>query len=101
GSATFGEGTSSREKSQSAIDCSASSCVKVEPTAGGASADVEGIFDPDPLCIQMTVPVSSHAATNGSQKRPTSCTDGRPRLGGCSLKQTARTPRSALRRTSS
>jgi hypothetical protein len=74
--------------------------VSVDDTAGGASADVDGIFEPEPLCMQMTVPVSSHAATNGSQYRPASCTDGSPRLPGSSEKQTARTPRAALRRTS-
>ena len=30
--------------------------------------------------MQITVPVSSHAATNGSQWRSASCTDGSPRL---------------------
>ena len=41
--------------------------VSVDPTAGGASADVEGIFDDDPMCMLMTVPVSSQAAKKGSQ----------------------------------
>jgi hypothetical protein len=40
--------------------------VSVEPTAAGASADVLGIFDDDPMCMLMTVSVSSHAARNGS-----------------------------------
>ena len=42
-------------------------CVSVEPTAGGASADVDGIFDDDPMCMLMTVPVSAQARKNGSQ----------------------------------
>ena len=33
----------------------------------GASGDVAGIFDDDPMCMQTTVSVSSHAAKNGSQ----------------------------------
>jgi hypothetical protein len=41
--------------------------VSVDPTAGGASLDVDGILDDDPMCILITVPVSSHAAKNGSQ----------------------------------
>src|SRR5262249_50759434 len=78
----------------------ASSCVSVEDTAGGASGDVDGILEPEPLCMHMTVPVSSQAATNGSQKRAASCTEGSPRFVGSSEKHTARTPRAALRRTS-
>src|SRR5690349_2483752 len=98
---TSGYRTSIPEKSQSARDPSASSWVSVDDTAGGASADVDGILDPEPLCMQITVPVSSHAATNGSQYRLASCTDGSPRLPGSSEKHTALTPRAALRRTSS
>ena len=30
-------------------------------------ADVLGIFDDEPMCMLMTVSVSSHAARNGSQ----------------------------------
>ena len=41
--------------------------VSVEPTAAGASADVDGIFDDDPMCIDTTVSVSAHASKNGSQ----------------------------------
>jgi hypothetical protein len=41
--------------------------VSVEPTAAGASGDVEGIFDDDPMCMQITVPVSAQARKNGSQ----------------------------------
>ena len=35
----------------------------------GASGDVVGICDDDPMCMQIMVSVSSHAAKNGSQKR--------------------------------
>ena len=53
--------------SQSVIDIAAFMYVSVEPTAAGASADVDGIFDDEPMCMQTTVSVSSHAARNGSQ----------------------------------
>src|SRR5437899_12216963 len=85
---------------QSTSEKQALAKVMVEPTAGGASAEVDGIFDDDPMCMQMTVPVSSHAAKNGSQKLDGSWMDGSPRNGGISEKQTARAPRAALRRTS-
>jgi hypothetical protein len=41
--------------------------VSVDPTAAGASADVDGIFELDPMCMQTTVSVSAHAPKNGSQ----------------------------------
>src|SRR3954453_12283197 len=71
--------------------------VSVEPTAAGASFDVDGICDDEPMCMLMTVPVSLDAARNGSQCSV--CTLGRLSRGGISLKQTGRTPRAALRRT--
>src|SRR5437660_7255119 len=86
--------------SQSTNEKQALANVMVDPTAGGASAEVDGIFDDDPMCMQITVSVSSQAAKNGCQKLPASCTEGRPRNGGISLKHTACTPRAALRRTS-
>src|SRR4051812_38716620 len=73
--------------------------VSVDPTAAGASFDVDGICDDEPMCMLMTVPVSLHAAKNGSQWSV--CTLGRLSRGGISLKHTARTPRPALRRASS
>ena len=39
----------------------------VAVTAGGASAEVAGMRDDDPMCMHTTVPVSAHAAKNGSQ----------------------------------
>ena len=68
-------------------------------TEPGASSVVTGIFDDEPMCIATVVPVSAHASKNGSQ-----CPEwivGKPRWYGNSLKQTAGTPRAALRRTSS
>ena len=41
--------------------------VSVEPTAGGASADVDGIFDDDPMCMLTIVCVSAQAWKKGSQ----------------------------------
>ena len=52
----------------------------------------------EPMCMAMTVPVSSQARKKGSQWSV--WTEGRPRCGGISEKATARTPRAALRRTS-
>ncbi len=70
----------------------------VEPTAGGASAEVDGIRLDEPMCMATTVPVSAHAARKGSQSSV--WIEGSPRYGGISEKATARTPRAALRRTS-
>ena len=41
--------------------------VRVELTMNGASGDVLGIFDDEPMCMQTMVSVSSHASKNGSQ----------------------------------
>src|SRR3954447_16950648 len=84
--------------SQSTIEKQQLAKVMVEPTAGGASLDVEGIRLLEPMCMAMTVPVSSQAARKGSQS--SEWTDGRPRCGGISEKATARTTRAALRATS-
>jgi len=55
-------------------------------------------LDDEPMCMHTTVRVSSQVAKNGSQAPLWML--GSPRCGGISLKQTARTPRAALRRTS-
>ena len=39
----------------------------VAATATGASAEVAGIREDEPMCMQITVWVSWHAAKNGSQ----------------------------------
>ena len=41
--------------------------VRVEPTAAGASAEVDGIFDDEPMCMFTIVPVSAQASNSGSQ----------------------------------
>ena len=41
--------------------------VRVELTTKGASGEVVGILEDEPMCMHTTVSVSSHAAKNGSQ----------------------------------
>src|SRR5580658_8181334 len=89
---------STPEKRKSVSDDMALPKLKVAATATGASAEVAGIFDEDPMCMHTTVLVSSQAAKKGSHCPLWML--GRPRWGGISLKHTARTPRAALRRTS-
>src|SRR4051812_34877180 len=73
--------------------------VSVELTMNGASGDVDGIFELDPMCMHSTVPVSWQAVKNGAQCS-WSCTDGSPRWYGFSENVTARLPRAAHRSTS-
>ena len=72
--------------------------VRVDDTMNGASGEVAGIRDDEPMCMHTTVSVSWQAVKNGSQ-----CPlwiDGRPSGCGFSEKATAWLPRSAQRRTS-
>src|SRR3954470_1809605 len=64
---SFGNCTSLPENSQSLIDAMALLKLSVAATAVGASPDVAGIRDDEPMCMLITVPVSSHTAKNGSQ----------------------------------
>ena len=41
--------------------------VSTDPTAAGASGEVLGIFEPEPICMLMVVPVSLQASKNGIQ----------------------------------
>src|SRR5437588_8466130 len=66
--------------------------------SGGAPSDAVGVVPDEPKCRQSTVSVSSHARKNGSQWSEYS--DGKPILSGDSVNETARNPRSALRRIS-
>ncbi len=66
--------------------------VRVDDTMNGASAVVVCIFDDEPMCMLITVPVSSQASKNGSQKRSLSWTDGRPSFDGSSENVTAKQP---------
>ena len=63
----MGKRTSTPENKKSTSEKVALVCVSVDPTAGGASAEVEGIFEDEPMCMLTTVPVSAQAAKNGSQ----------------------------------
>ena len=58
---------STPEKRKSVSEDMALPKLSVAATATGASPDVAGIFDDEPMCMHTTVPVSSHAAKNGSQ----------------------------------
>src|SRR3954465_11376757 len=73
------------DNSQSVIDMYALSDVNAVVTPAGASALVRCITEPDPMCMQTTVFVSSHAAKSGSQWRFESWIDGRPRFAGSSV----------------
>src|SRR3954452_20732868 len=90
--------TSTPENRKSLIDDIALPKLNVAATAGGASADVNGICDDDPMCMQISVSVSAHASKNGSQYPE--CSVGSPSLAGISENATACTPRAALWRTS-
>src|SRR5918911_4379553 len=85
-------------KRKSVIDAIALLKLSVAATATGASPEVAGIRDDEPMCMHTTVSVSAHAVKNGSHAPLWML--GRPSLGGISLKHTACTPRAALRRTS-
>src|SRR6516164_2052505 len=65
----------------------------------GASLEVVGVDPDEPTWRHTTVPVSSHAARNGSQYPV--WMDGRPSGSGFSENDTALKPRAALARTSS
>src|SRR5688572_23501187 len=67
-------------------------------TASGASGDVVGIDDDEPMCIDTVVFVSSHASHSTSHAPVYS--DGKPSFDGFSLKAMAKLPFAAHRRTS-
>src|SRR5947208_412009 len=97
----WGWRSSTPENSQSVRPMADVMNTSVPMTAGGASADVVTKYEPEPMCIQITVAVSSHAAKYGSQNLPGSWIDGSPSFVGSSVNATALTPREALRLTSS
>ena len=68
-SLSFSVGNSDSQplNSQSVIELIALPNVSVEPTAAGASADVDGMRDDEPMCMLMTVSVSAHARMKGRQ----------------------------------
>src|ERR671918_2297483 len=61
-----GNWTSLPENSQSLIDAMALLKLSVAATALGASGEVAGMRDDDPMCMLIVVFVSSQAAMNGS-----------------------------------
>ena len=87
-----------RAHSQSAAAATPLTGNSVGSSSSGAPGDCAAVHDADPVWRQMTVPVSSHAASSGSQWSV--CTDGSPMLTGCSGNESALNPRAAFRRTS-
>tara|TARA_Y100001949_G_scaffold23183_1_gene16622 strand:+ start:1188 stop:1535 length:348 start_codon:yes stop_codon:yes gene_type:complete len=74
--------------------------VIVDDTENGASGEVDGILELDPMCMLTMVSVSSQARKNGSQNLSLSWIEGRPSGYGFSEKATANAPFSAHRWTS-
>src|SRR5574341_1436678 len=83
-----GKRTSTPENKKSDNELIALPNDSVTATAVGASGDVAGIFDDEPMCMHTTVPVSAQAAKNGSHSPVWML--GSPRWCGISLKHTAR-----------
>jgi hypothetical protein len=52
--------------------------VSTDETMKGASGEVDGMREEDPMCMQRTVSVSSHARYTGSQWRDLSWIEGSP-----------------------
>ena len=83
------------ENNQSASDAIELLNASVPPTPPGASGDAAGFVDDEPMCMQSVTPVSLQTWNTGSHS-PLWIV-GSLRWWGSSLKQNARTPRSALR----
>src|SRR6476661_5895888 len=83
------------ENSQSASDAIELLNASVPPTPPGASGDAAGLVDDEPMCMQSVTPVSLQTWNTGSHAPVWML--GSFRWVGSSLKQNARTPRSALR----
>src|SRR3954468_12207872 len=94
-SLSLGNCSSLAENSQSASDAIALLNASVPPTAPGASGDAAGFVDDEPMCMHNVTPVSLHTWSIGSHL-PLWIV-GSFKWWGSSLKQNARTPRSALR----
>src|SRR5262249_10713037 len=92
---SFGNWMSLPENNQSASDAIELLNASVPPTPPGASGDAAGFVDDEPMCMQSVTPVSLQTWKTGSQ--PPLWMVGNLRWCGSSLKQNARTPRSALR----
>src|ERR671916_3148477 len=92
-----GNRSSVPEKMKSSIDPMAFWNVRVDDTMNGASGDVAGIRDDEPMCMHTTVSVSWQAAKKGSHWPV--WIDGRPSGCGFSEKATAWLPPAGDRRT--
>ena len=86
------------ENTQSTIEPSAFWAYSDMDVASGASAEVDGIDDDEPMCIDTVVSDSPQACHTGSQAPV--YIEGRPSLEGFSEKATAKHPLAAQRRTS-
>src|SRR5580765_558664 len=94
-SLSLGNSISLPENSQSASDAIELLNASVPPTPPGASGDAAGFVDDEPMCMHSVTPVSLQTCNTLSQ--PPLWIVGSLRWCGSSLKQNARTPRSALR----
>src|SRR6266576_1838045 len=83
------------ENNQSANDAIELLKASVPATPLGASGDAAGFVDDEPMCMHNVTPVSLQTWNTGSH--PPLWIVGSFRWWGSSLKQNARTPRSALR----
>src|ERR1041385_2343266 len=92
---SFGNSMSFPENNQSASDAIELLKASVPPTPPGASGDAAGFVDDDPMCMHRVTPLSLQTWNRGSQSPEWMV--GSLRWWGSSLKQMARTPRSALR----
>src|SRR6476660_5396148 len=92
---SFGNWMSFPENSQSASDAIELLKASVPPTPPGASGDAAGFVDDEPMCMQSVTPLSLQTWNSGSHSPEWIV--GSFRWCGSSLKQMARTPRSALR----
>src|SRR4051794_11760849 len=92
---SFGYLISLPENNQSASEAIELLNASVPPTPAGESFDAAGFVDDEPMCMHSVTPVSLHTWNTGSQSGL--WIDGRPSRSGSSVKQNARTPRSALR----
>src|SRR5207249_2308261 len=83
------------ENRKSASDAIELLNASVPPTPPGESGDATGSVDDEPMCMHSVTPVSLHTWNTGSHSPVWML--GSPSRVGSSLKQNARTPRSALR----
>ena len=94
-----GKRTSTPDMRKSISDASRCRTRAWRSTDGGASGDVAGICDDEPMCMQTTVPV---LGARGEERVPVAGVDRRqPEVVRDLAEATACTPRAALRRTSS